>query len=434
MTLALVGGKLIDGTGREPQEDSTVVIDDGKIVEVSEKKTFGAGVETVDISGKIVMPGLVDTHVHMAGWAQWLISRQKRPLAYLMAQTVLHMRRTLETGVTSARDMGGLEVGFCDAQAEGVLVGPRMQTAIVIIQPTNGLTDVRSGLIPTMTPQGISAFVPGLPTPWADGPYAVRAKVREALRLGANTIKLANTATPWGNPKVRPDRPLFTREELEAGVDEAHRAGVVVTCHVAGWDSTEATLDAIRAGVDLIDHGNLLDDECVDEMASRHTWYCPMFSVLDFQRKRNPNPGFRKMAEETYQQTRASFRKALEAGVRICMGTDQAYESGWQGLEMQNMVANGMTPMEAIMTSTSRAAEAMGIEGQVGSLESGKEADLVVLDGDPLEDEGIFCDSANLLLVMQGGNAISGLLSREFPYRAPDHLSFTDEGVAKRVW
>lgn len=434
MTIALVGGTLIDGTSGPPLPNSTVVVDGAKIIEISQKRTFGADVPVLDVAGKTILPGLVDSHVHMAGWAQWLISRQARPLAYMMSQTVLHMRRALETGVTSARDMGGLEVGFCQAQAEGLILGPRMQTAIVIIQSTNGLTDVQSGLIPTMTPQGKAAFLPGLPTPWADGADGVRAKVRETLRLGADSIKLANSATPWGNPRVRPDRPLFTPAELEAGVDEAHRAGVQVTCHVVGWDSTEATLDAIRAGVDLIDHGNLLDDECVDEMARRGTWYCPMFSVLDFHRHRNPDLAVRGMAARTFDQTGASFRKALEAGVRICMGTDQAYESGWQGYEMRMMVENGMTAMQSIVAGTRRAAEAMGVEAQVGTLEAGKEADLIVVDGDPLQDIGLFSDADNLMLVMQGGQAISGPLAREFPYHAPEHLAFLATGVAKRSW
>jgi imidazolonepropionase-like amidohydrolase len=434
MTIALIGGKIIDGKGGEPLEHGSVVIDGSKIVQVSEQYEFASDVHILDVSGKTVMPSLIDTHVHMAAWAQWLISRQAHPLAYMMSQTVLHLRRALETGVTSARDMGGLEVGFCQAQADGLLRGPRMQTAIVIIQPTNGLTDVRSGLIPTMTPQGLAAFLPGLPTPWADGVDGVRAKVREALRLGADSIKLANSSTPWGNPKLRPDRPLFTRDELEAAVNEAHRAGVLVTCHVMAWDNTEGTLDAIRAGVNLIDHGNLLDDECVEEMAKRGTWYCPMFSVLDFHRTRNPDPAFRATAAKTYDQTAASFRKALEAGVRICMGTDQSYESGWQSYEMWNMVDNGMTPMETILASTAWAAEAMCVDEVVGTLDLGKEADLLVLDGDPLEDIGIFSDPKHLLLVMQAGSAMSGPLARELPYRPPEHLAFTDKGVSKRPW
>jgi imidazolonepropionase-like amidohydrolase len=371
MTLALVGGKLIDGTGREPQEDSTVVIDDGKIVEVSEKKTFGAGVETVDISGKIVMPGLIDTHVHVGPWFQWLASSQGKALTYWTSKTAMFMRMFLYTGVTTARDMGGMEIGFAEAQADGLIPGPRMHAALTIIQATNGLTDNMPGIGGTITPQGFSRFMPGLPSPWADGVAAVRAKVREVLRYGATNIKCANSPTPWTNPKLLPDRPLFTPEELEALVDEAHRAGVQVTCHVVGYNSTESTLEAIRAGVDLIDHGPLLDGECVSEMVERDTWYCPMFAIIDFHRKRNPDPAVRPIAEKTFQLTRASFRNAVEAGVRICMGTDQGTETGWQGLELQCMVENGLTPMQAIVVSTKRAAEAMKVDDQVGTLEVG---------------------------------------------------------------
>jgi imidazolonepropionase-like amidohydrolase len=438
MTVAFTGAKLIDGNGAAPLENATVIVDGTKVVEISDKCKFDSSVQVFDVAGKTLMPGLIDTHLHISAFFQWLISVQHRSLGYLFVLAIRHMRQLIESGVTSARDMGGLEAGICEAQAEGLIVGPRMQTAIVIIQPTNGLTDLRSGLNRTITPQGRYEILPGLPEPWADGPDAVRAKVREALRLGADSIKLANNATPWGNPKVRPDRPLFTRAELEAAVDEAHRAGVPVTCHVVGWDSTESTLDAIRAGVDLIDHGNLLDDECIEEMVKRGTWYCPMFSVLDYHRSRNPNQSVRAFAERTYQQTAASFQKAVKAGVRICMGTDQGYETGVQGFEMRNMVANGYTPMQTIVASTKLAAEAMRVDRLVGTLEVGKEADLLVLEGDPSRDIGIFSDPIHLRLVMQAGKPLAGPMAREFPYQPAENLDFMSAMLTgqlkKRSW
>lgn len=438
MKTALVGGAIIDGNGGSPLLNGTVVIEGTKILEIGRQREFGPDVHVVDVAGKTVMPGLIDTHLHFMAWAQWLISCQNRTLSYLMAMTVRHMRQALESGVTTARDFGGLEVGMCEAQAEGLILGPRTKTAIVIIQPTNGLLDIRSGLVPSITPQGMSVFVPGLPKPWADGPDAVRAKVREALRLGADFIKLANTTVQWANPKVDVDRPLFTRAELEAAVDEAHKAGVMVTCHVMNQYKTDALMDAILAGVDLIDHGTYLDDACVEEMVKRGTWYCPMFSVLDYHRARNPVKSYRAKAEIAYHTTAKSFQKAVKAGVPICMGTDQGYETGWQGFEMRNMVENGYSPMETILASTKRAAESMRLDDLVGTLEVGKEADLLVLDGDPLTDIGVFSDPSHLLLVMQAGKALSGPLARQWPYQSSENLDLMSAMVTgelkKRSW
>ena len=434
MLIALVGGKVINGNGGEPLEGGTVVIDGTKIVEISEKRKLGADVVALDVRGKTVMPGLIDTHVHFSPWFQWLISSQAKALSYWTSKTVFSMRLFLQTGVTTARDMGGLEVGFAEAQADGLIMGPRTRTALVIIQATNGLTDNMPGVGGTITPQGLTAFLPGLPSPWADGEDGVRAKVREVLRYGADIIKCANTPVPWTSPKLRSDRPLFTRKELEAIVDEAHRAGVQVCCHVTGYESTDSTLEAIRAGVDVIDHGSLLDDECVSEMARRGTYYCPMFAIMDFHRKRNPDLSVRPIADRAYELTRASFRKAVEAGVRICMGTDQAIETGWQGLELQCMVENGLTPMEALVVSTRQAAQALGMEALVGTLEAGKEADLLVLDGDPLQDVRVLQSVENLLLVMQAGKPMYGALSQQLPYEPVENVSLLAARPTKRSW
>lgn len=434
MILALTGGRVIDGSGKDPLERASILVEDGKILAVTADEKFGADVVALDISGSTVMPGIIDTHVHFGWWFQWLIDRQQASLSYLMAETALNMRSLLETGVTSARDMGGLESGFCAAQADGIIPGPRTRTVCTIIQSSNGLTDLMPGVGGTITPQGLTSFLPGLPSPWADGVDAVRAKVREVLRFGADDVKCAQTPVPWTNPKLRPDRPLFTQEELDALVDEAHRAGVQVCCHVFGYEDTEATLSAIRAGVDLIDHGPLLDDECIDEMVDRGTWYCPMFSITDFHRARNPNLKVRPIAEKVYKQTGISFRKAVEAGVRVCMGTDQGAETGWHGPEMVHMVENGMKPMEVIVASTRAAAEALRMDHIVGTLLPGKEADLLVVAGDPLTDMRLLGDPRNLDLVMQAGRPVSGRLQAKFPCEPPRNLNFLPIPPTLRGW
>ena len=422
MRISLSGGTLIDGTGVDPKPNTTVVLEGSKIVGiVSDVKQSQEG-KVLDVSGKTVMPGIIDTHVHYMPWMQWLISKQAHSISYLFARGIAGMKGLLERGVTSARDMGGLEVGICQAQEEGLIPGPRTKTVCVIIQATNGLLDLLPGAGGAITPQGISTFLPGLPSPWADGADACRAKVREALRYGAHFIKMANTAAAWYQPHLRPDRPLFTPAEVEAIVDEAHRAGTEVCCHVCGYISTQAVREALKAGVDLIDHGVYLDDECIELMVERNVWFSPMFAVMKWHSEKNPVPYAREVAKRSLDLTIESFEKAVKAGVRICMGTDHAYEIGWHGDEIKAMVDYGMTPMQAIVSSTKLASEALRMDDLVGTLEAGKEADLLVVDGDPLQEPGILDDPKNLSLVMQAGRPCAGPIASQFDYEAPTQI------------
>ncbi len=402
MVTALVGGRLIDGNGGAARPDTTVVIDGKTIVEVSQQRDFGSGVEIVDLGGKTIMPGLIDCHAHFAHWGMNLISHQDKSLMLLAAETVAALRTTLEAGCTTARDLGGLDAGFREAVAQGLIPGPRLQCSLVIVSPTNGIAD------PT-TAQGLpSPLVPGLPSPGCNGPYEARAKVREVLRAGADVIKIASTGGV-SSPKVDPRRQLFTREEVEAIVDEAHMAGVPVVCHALGGPGL---LMAIRAGVDTIEHGGWLDEVCVEEMARRGTWYVPTFAVYRWHGTIGPQ--FKQTRAQGMRQDHLrSFALARKAGVRIAMGTDiGGYGYGDTALELELLVEAGLTPAEAIEVSTRRSAECMGIDGEVGTLQAGKQADLLVVDGDPLADISLLRRRESLALVMQGGVGYAGSLRR----------------------
>ncbi|MBW2366624.1 MAG: amidohydrolase family protein, partial [Deltaproteobacteria bacterium] len=209
MKTVLRGGNVIDGTGREIQPNMTVAIEGSKIVDVGDQSEFGSDWNVLDVSGKTVLPGLIDCHNHFAPKLQWLISEQANSLMYLASETVHAMKGCLEAGCTTTRDMGGLEAGFVRAQAEGLIWGPRLQTALVIIGPTNGLIDSIPPLGGAISPQGMHATAPGMPSPWCNSPWEARAKVREVLRYGADVIKVANTDI--GNTRA-----LFTQEELDA--------------------------------------------------------------------------------------------------------------------------------------------------------------------------------------------------------------------------
>lgn len=424
MTTALVGGRIVDGNGGPPLLDATLVIEGMKIAEITQQKEgFGPDVLALDVSGKTVMPGLIDCHQHFATWPTILASRQMKSLMYQASTTVAFMKQYLQGGCTTARDCGGLEVGWAEAQRDGLIEGPRIKTSVVQIQPTNGMMDWMPGIGGAITPQGVTLTVPGIPSTWADGPDAVRAKVREVLRYGADFAKAFNTAVPWtGYPRLRADRSLFTRAELEAFVDEAHRAGVPATVHCIG---SEAMLDAVLAGADSIDHGIPMTKQIAEEMAARGTWWIPTLKIFEFHATLNPDPLAHELAGGIWEKdVKEAFGFALEAGVPIAVGTDFALGPDLLGKELKLMTDFGVTPSDAIVAGTRSAAQCMRMDTLVGTLEVGKEADLLVVDGDPLGDIGVLTAVENLSLVMQAGRPCSGAMARQFPLEFPAYPRF----------
>jgi len=398
MKTALLGGVLLDGRGGSPLSEATLVLDGPRVEAVSHERRFGSDFRVIDLEGRTVMPGLIDCHVHLAPWALRLVGHPDQRLMELAGETVQALRVTLAGGCTTARDLGGLDPGFRDAVERGVIVGPRLQVSCVIVSPTNGMID-------PVTVQGIrSPSVPGMPEPGCDGPHAARAKVREVLRTGADVIKIA-VSGGVSAPRVPARRPLFTPEEIAAVVDEAHRAGVPVACHAVGGPNT---LVAVRAGVDTIEHGAWLDDEVVAEMARRGTWYVPTFAIYRWHAERGT--ALRQArARELIAPHRESFMRARAAGVRVALGTDSgAYGHGETAVELAHMVEAGLSPADAIVAGTMRAAECLGIDGEAGTLTAGKAADLLVLEGDPLRDIMVVGDAGTRALVLRAGRPVGG--------------------------
>lgn len=409
MITALVNGVLLDGNGGPARPASTVVIDGGRIAEVSQQRELGSDVHVVDLGGRTIMPGLIDCHAHFAHWGMNLIAHQDKSLMLLAAETVAALRTTLEAGCTTARDLGGLEAGFREAVARGLIAGPRLQCSLIVVSPTNGIVD------PT-TAQGLaSPLVPGLPAPACNGPHEARAKVREVLRAGADVVKIATTGGV-SSAKVDPRRQLFTREEVEAIVDEAHMAGVPVTCHALGGPGL---LMAVQAGVDTVEHGGWLTEEVAAEMARRGTWYVPTFAVYRWHGTIGPE--FKQVRARSMRDDHLrSFALARRAGVRIAMGTDiGGYGYGDTALELELLVEAGLTPAEAIEVSTRRSAECMRLDREIGTLEAGKRADLLVVDGDPLAEIGLLRRREALALVMKDGVGYAGHLRNALPSSSP---------------
>jgi imidazolonepropionase-like amidohydrolase len=404
--LALVNGRLIDGTGGRVRERATVVIDGDRIAEVADDRPLPDTVRVVDVDGATIMPGLIDCHVHHAPWAQSLVTHPE-PLALLMSRTVSALKETVESGVTTARDLGGLERGFVDAVDQGVIAGPRLQTSLIIVSPTNSLMDHHPVSGGAITARGRFESLPGLPLPWCDGPVAARAKVREVLRMGADVIKVAMTGS-MTFPARRPHRPLFTQEELEAIVDEAHLEGVPVCCHAHG---DPGALMAVRAGVDTIEHGTYLSEDCALEMAERGTWYVPTMCISTWHSTLSPE-SVRAHTAEMPERHRESIARAVRLGVRIAAGTDTNNRHGYgrTGMELELLVAAGLSEAAAISIATEASSRCMGMEKDVGTIAAGKFADLLILNGDPYEDVRILQDRRRLDAVIKGGELMHGSL------------------------
>ncbi|HET6650211.1 MAG TPA: amidohydrolase family protein [Candidatus Limnocylindria bacterium] len=373
------GGRVVDGTGADPA-DADVVIEDGRIVEVGPGLD---GDERVDVTGKALLPGLFDCHTHVVFSTIDTMRRIQTPFSYRFYQAMHNLEATLRIGITTVRDAGGADLGVKQAVEDGLIRGPRMQISLGMLSQTGGHGD---GWLPSGANLRLDSH-PGVPNTIVDGPDEMRAKVRELVRMGADVIKVAVSGGVL-SPRDKPTHAHFRLEELKVLVEEATAAGIWVMAHA---QATPGIKNAIRAGIRSIDHGIYLDDEAIEMMLARGTWLVPTLvaprGVIDAAAAGAaiPEASVAK-AHEVAEIHRASFAKAVEAGVKVAMGTDSGVTPHGNNLrELQLMVEGGMTPMQAIVATTQSAAELMGLEEELGTLEPGKRADLVVVDGDPLD-------------------------------------------------
>jgi imidazolonepropionase-like amidohydrolase len=408
--IAIRAGTLIDGTGAPPVAGAMLLVRGGRIVEVGGQLRIPQGAEVLELSDYTVLPGFIDAHTHLTseGGGERSLERLSATGADYALVGAINAERMLRAGFTTVRDLGSFDhadLALKRAIERGALPGPRMFVATTSVSITGGHgdpTNAFSPLVRLMQPTGV-----------ANGIDAVRVKVREILKYGADHIKFA--ATGGGLSRgTDPTAQHFTDAEMQAIVEEAHRLGVPVAAHAHGTEGIKA---AIRAGVDSIEHGIYLDEEACRLMIEHGTYFVPTLWIADsyFDRYRDwriPDWAHAKISE-FIPTALESVRMAIRMGVPIALGTDAGVgEHELAGKEFTAMVKHGMQPMQAIVAGTSNAARLLRQSDRIGSLESGKYADLVGVRGDPLADISVL---ESVDFVMKEGQVYLDRTGRDRP-------------------
>ncbi len=362
-----------------------VVISDGRVVDV------GPGLDgdvAVDVTDRTLLPGLLDCHVHMAMTDFDVVRRMDTPFSLDFFQAPASLRAVLDLGITTVRDAGGADAGMKEAVARGITPGPRMLITLNMISQTGGHGDgyQRSGLCTPILPS-----YPGMPDALVDGVDEVRRTVRELIRAGADGIKVAASGGVL-SPNTDSNLPQLRLDELHELVVEAQHAGrwVMAHCH-----SADGARNAVRAGVRSIEHGSFLDDDVIGLMAEKGTWLVPTLLaahgvVAAADAGQHVPERVVEKARRAAASARHAVRSAHAAGVPIAMGTDcPVSPHGTNLTELRLLVEAGLTPAEALVAATSSAARLLRLDDELGVLEPGKRADVVVVSGDALTfDDG----------------------------------------------
>src|SRR5579872_4159971 len=395
-------GSLIDGKSVKPRPDQVIIVRGNRIESVGDAASakIPPGAKVVDLSKAIVLPGLIDSHTHIflqgedpaqGGYDANILNA---PLALRAARATVAVRRALEQGFTTLRDVetegaGYGDVGIKQAIEQGYIPGPRLFVSTRAISTTGGYQ--------------LEGYAPELEMPTGaqliDGPVEARKAAREQLSHGADWIKVYMTHRSWvGKNGELVSQPTLTVEELKAIVDETHGWGKKMACHAYGGIGLHRALDG---GCDSIEHGLDLDDAAIAQMLKQGTWYCPTLSAYyhDWAPADTPE-GERDRKRAAVHEV--SFPKAVHAGVKIVFGTDIGGIPWSEPIaqEFPVMVRLGMSPMDAIKSATSRAAEMLDMQGQIGLIAPGAYADIVALSDDPLRDIKVL---QNVQFVMKDG-------------------------------
>jgi imidazolonepropionase-like amidohydrolase len=410
--LVLRGGKIIDGNGGNPVDNGTLVIKGEKIEAVGNTGavSYPKNAKVIDVNGKTVMPGLIDAHIHLGGLKSmsqltWFMDD---PLVHAM-RGVIDVWKLIDAGFTTVRDLGSVyALHLKTVISEGGCIGPRIVAAGRAITQTGGHADVIHSLpIEFVTPRmGIGRI--------ADGVAEVRKAAREQLRDGADFLKIMTTGGVMSERDVSTSC-QYSLEEIRAFVEEAANVGVKTSSHS---HATPGIKNALIGGVKVIEHGLWLDDECIDLMVKNNHYLVPTLAIVEAIIVNGPKVGVlphsihkAKFAQEAHL---ASFKKAYKAGVFCGLGTDYLTDPmspmGENAVELEMYVKRaGLTPMQTIVCATKNNAEVLDMSDRIGTLEAGKLADVIVVDGDPLVDITVLRNRKNILKIYKGGNEVPRL-------------------------
>lgn len=402
-------GTLLDGNGGAPVTDAAVLVQDDRIAAVGRKAEVrlpAGAITMIDAQGGYILPGLIDTHVHLMLEDFNIPQMLTRPFSLNFYRAIGHMQRTIEAGITTVRDAGGADLGVKQAVEQGYVVGPRMQISITALSITGGHGD---GWMPSGFSFDLMPAYPGMPNSLCDGVEEVRKKVREVLRAGAEVVKICSTGGVM-SPTDHPEFTQFSPAELEVIVQEAaYRRGVKVMSHAQG---VEGVKNAIRAGIHSIEHGIYLDQEAIDLMLEKQTFLVPTLlaplSVLEIAEATGTMPEYSvRKARETIEIHSESIAKAYAAGVTIAMGTDAGVMPHGTNLRELGLMCNiGMSPMAALVATTKVAAHCLGWQERIGTIDAGKLADIIIAATDPLANIRSLEKQENIKVVMQGGKVL----------------------------
>ena len=400
----LKAARLFDGKSNALVKPGVVVVTDGKIVAAGTSAAIPAGAEVLDLGDATLLPGFIDAHTHLTmmyreDYARAALDELQKPIPEMALDSSVNARITLMAGITTVRDVGSrdyLDAGLRNAINRGVAPGPRMLVAVHAIGATGGHCDET----------GYRAGVFGKETGPEEGVINGADQARQAVRLahkyGATIIKTCATGGVLSLADAV-DTPQLTQEELNAIVDEAHALKLKTAAHAHG---AEGAKRAIRAGIDSIEHGSFLDDEALNLMKQRGTYYVPTLMAAEGLSEQMSKgvaipPPILVKANAAIASIHQTFQKALGMGLKIGLGTDAAvYPHGRNPEEFHQMVDLGMKPIDALKAGTSVDAELLGLADKIGTLEPGKLADLVAVPGDPVEN---IRATEHVFFVMKGG-------------------------------
>jgi imidazolonepropionase-like amidohydrolase len=403
-------GTVIDGSSPAPLHNKLLFIRGDKIEKVADAgAAIPAGAKVIDLSSATVLPGLIDSHTHIFLWGEdpakggYDANILFPGIAQRAARATAAARRALEQGFTTLRDVetegaGYGDVGIKAAINEGTIPGPRLFVVTRAISSTGGYN--LEGYAPELDmPKGAQLI---------DGPIEARKAAREQLANGADWIKVYMTHRSWVDRNGNlVSQPTLTVEELKAIVDETHGWGKKVACHAYNGIGLQRALDG---GCDSIEHGLELTDASIKQMLRQGTWYCPTIAAYygNWAPEYTPAGKRDRKRAEVHEP---SFKKALAAGVKIVYGTDMG-GIDWSEpeiIDFDYMVKFGMTPMAAIQSATSRAAEMLDMKGEIGVLAPGAYADVIAVSGDPLKN---IAELRNVGFVMHNGAIFKNDLAR----------------------